>query len=533
MAGHRLVVLLLASLVAACGAAPEPGPPEPPAEVVVAENSGAVKAATWRAAAERAAKREARRQAAIRRARESTTVAGALRLARLTRRLTPAAYARLTREHALARAALGRLTGARAAELGSVLATVDQLAAQHLLSHDRLEPVFLVLRRNRELWTRASMPAPGERRTFGRDPAVFQYYPGRGIQLQPLASWGTVNWLAGSCLEGRCPAKRLRRAVDRLAGLAANRGPFLAWEHYFAWGGGTAPWISGMTQATAVSALARAGRALHEPRWHRVAHRALGAFQAPPPLGVDGGDHFLMYSFAPSLRIFNGELQAVSGVGEVARLARDRTARRLFRRTEPPMRRMVAAADTGAWSLYSAAGREATLSYHRLIAKFLGDMCERTERRTYCKAGRRFARYVREPTRIGVAPLRQLHARRATTVRFSISKVSTVKVRVFGRRGLAYSRDLQLPYGAHQVAWVPPARGRYRLRIEAQGPSGPVGIEDRKVAVRLPKPKPKPKKERREREHDAPRSATPGKDRREAPKDEVLTPGRERERVSS
>ena len=93
-----------------------------------------------------------------------------------------------------------------------------------------------------------------------------------------------------------------------------------------------------MTQATAVSALARAGRALHEPRWHRVAHRALGAFQAPPPLGVDGGDHFLMYSFAPSLRIFNGELQAVSGVGEVARYARDRTARRLFRRAEPPMR---------------------------------------------------------------------------------------------------------------------------------------------------------------------------------------------------
>ena len=125
-------------------------------------------------------------------------MAGALRLARLTRRLTPAAYARLTREHALARAALGRLTGPRASELGSVLATVDQLAAQRLLSHDRLEPVFLVLRRNRELWTRAPMPAPGERRTFGRDPAVFQYYPGRGIQLQPLASWGAVNWLAGS-----------------------------------------------------------------------------------------------------------------------------------------------------------------------------------------------------------------------------------------------------------------------------------------------------------------------------------------------
>jgi hypothetical protein len=515
MAGRRLVLVLLASLVVGCGADPGPEPPEPPADVVVAENSGTVKAATWRAVAARAAAREARRQAAIRRARRSTTVTGALRLARLTRRLTPAAYARLTRELGIARAALGRLTGVRAAELGSVLATVDQLAAQRLLSYDRLEPVFLVLRRNREVWTRAPMPAPGERRTFGRDPAVFQYYPGRGIQLQPLASWGTVNWLAGTCLEGRCPVRRLRRQVDRLAGLAAQRGPFLAWEHYFAWGGGTAPWISGMTQATAVSALARAGRALHEPRWHRIAHRALGAFESPPPLGVDGGDHFLMYSFAPSLRVFNGELQAVNGLGEVARLARDRLARRLFRRGEPTARAMVSAADTGAWSLYSWAGREATLSYHQLIAGFLGDMCERTTVRAYCAARARFSRYVREPTRIGIAPMKGLRARHATTVRFSISKMSAVKVRVFDRRGVAFSRDLQLAYGAHQIAWTPPARGRFRLRIRAQGPSGPVGVAGRRIAVRLPRPEPKKAKKPKRRE--------PG---------DVLTGRTERDKVS-
>ena len=377
-----------------------------------------------------------------------------------------------------------------------MLATVDQLAAQRLLSHDRLEPVFLVLRRNRELWTRAPMPAPGERRTFGRDPAVFQYYPGRGIQLQPLASWGTVNWLAGTCLEGRCPVRRLRRAVDRLAGLAARRGPFLAWEHYFAWGGGTAPWISGMTQATAMSALARAGRALHEPRWHRLAHRALGAFESPPPLGVDGGDHFLMYSFAPSLRVFNGELQAVNGLGEVAQLARDRLARQLFRRGERTARRMVAAADTGAWSLYSWAGREATLSYHQLIAGFLGDMCERTTLRVYCAARARFSRYVREPTRIGIAPLRG--AACPTRDHGAVLDLEDVGGQGAGVR--PPRRHLQPRPPAHlrphQIPWTPPARGRFRVRIQAQGPSGPVGIAARRVAVRLPRPKPKKAKKR-------------------------------------
>ena len=499
---------------------------------MVAENSGAVKAATWRAAAERAAAREARRQAAIRRARESTTVAGALRLARLTRRLTPAAYARLTREHALARAALNRLSGARASELGSVLATVDQLAAQRLLSHDRLEPVFLVLRRNRELWTRAPMPAPGERRTFGRDPAVFQYYPGRGIQLQPLASWGAVNWLAGSCLKGWCPVKRLRRAVERLAGLAANRGPFLAWEHYFAWGGGTAPWISGMTQATAVSALARAGRALHEPRWHRVAHRALGAFQAPPPLGVDGGDHFLMYSFAPSLRIFNGELQAVSGVGEVARYARDRTAQAAV-----PARRAADAADGGR-------------RRHRGVVALLGrgsrgdaelSPADRPVPREHVRADR--AAHVLRG-RPALRPLRARadpHRRRAAAAAARPPRDHRALLDLQGLVGqgprLRPPRARLQPRARAALRRAPGRLDAARARAATgcasrrRGPSGPVGIASRRVAVRLPKPK--PKKERRKGDRGGPRSATPGKDRKEAPKDEVLTPRTEREKVSS
>jgi hypothetical protein len=496
-------LLLLAGLLAGCGATSEPPLHAPPPEVRSVENQAALKAASWRAAADAEAERLRRLRVAIKRARNAETVTGALRFALLTGKLTPAAHARLTREYNAARAAVRRLDGTRAAELGSVLTTVNTLAAQHLLEPSRLRPAFLILRRNTRFWTHAAMPTAGQRVSSG--PAVFQYYPGRGMQLQPLASWGRLNWLARSCLEDRtaarrraaCPVRRLRRGVDGLLDLAAHRGDFLAWEHYFSWGGGTPPWISGMTQATAVSALARAARALDEPRWRKAAHRTLGAFEAQPPLGVDGGDHFLMYSFAPGLRIFNGELQAVSGVGELAALWPDRRANRLFRRAERGARAMVAAADTGAWSLYSFAGREATLSYHRLIEGFLGDMCAHTDRRTYCDAERRFARYEREPTRIGIEPLTRLRARHSTAVRFRISKVSSVKVRLYGNRGLAFSRDMTLPYGTHQVGWTPPARGRYRVRIEAQGPSGPAGVTARSFRVVLPKPKPKPKRKER------------------------------------
>jgi hypothetical protein len=504
MPRRRTVFLLLALGVGGCGTVAEPPPrPAPPPEVRLHENQGSLKAASWRAAAAAEAERARLLAIAIRKARRSTTVAGALRLAQLTGQISPATHARLTGDYAAARTAASHLAGARGAELRYVLGTVDTLAAEHLLETSRLRPVFLILRRNTQFWTHAPFPVAAQRTTFGDDPAVFQYYPGRGLQLQSLASWGKANWLAGECLRSRtrarrkaaCPVSELRHTIDGLLSLAAHRGDFLGFEYYFAWGGGTPPWISGMTQATAVSALARAARALDEPRWRRAAHRALGGFTTPSPVGVDGGDHFLMYSFSPGLRVFNGELQAVSGIGTLSALyPQDREAGRLFRRGERTARTMVAASDTGAWSLYSYAGRESTLGYHQLIETFLGDMCKQTVRRIYCAAHDRFARYEREPTRIGIAPLRKLRARHAAIVRFSLSKVSTVTVQVFGKHDLTLTSGLQLPHGEHALVWTPPARGRYRVRIAAQGPSGPLGISMRKVHVVLPKPKPKKKR---------------------------------------
>ena len=232
----------------------------------------------------------AARRAELRRLRNVGTPEAALGRALLSGRISRFDHRRLLADLEAARAATGRLSGARRAELASVLGTVDALAAQGRLGPSRLRPVLLVLRRNTETWTRAPFPAARERRTFGRDPAIFQYYPGHGMQLQQLASWGRANGLAHACLSarrggrhGRCDERRLRQVLDRLAGLGARRGGFLAFEYYFQYGGGAPPWISGMAQATAVQALARAARALHSPRYTRIARQGLGAFEAPPP----------------------------------------------------------------------------------------------------------------------------------------------------------------------------------------------------------------------------------------------------------
>ena len=58
-------------------------------------------------------------------------------------------------------------------------------------------------------------------------------------------------------------------------------------------------------------------------------------------------------------------------------------------------------------------------------------------------------------------------------MRFSLSKVSSVKVRVWGKRGISVSRDFaKLPRGTHAFAWKPEGRGRYRVRIALTDAAG-------------------------------------------------------------
>lgn len=437
--------------------------------------------------------RGAGRRAGARRLRRSRSVEGALRRAWLAGAISRRRHDELRGVWWRARRDARRLRGRRAVELRAVVAIVRRLARGRRLTASRLEPVFLTLRRNRLFWTSAPLPLPGARTTFGRDPVVFQYYAGRGLAIQPLASFGAANALAASCLRrtttARCRPARLRRLLRRMVDLGTRTRGFLAWEYLFPFGGGAPPWISAMTQATGAQALVRGARALGDQRLDRAAGQALGAFEAPPPRGIAVGRgrsrRYAMYSFAPRLRILNGELQALIGLSDVARIAASRRARRLYVRGERLARSSVGAYDTGAWSLYSWGGAESTLDYHRLLTGFLDGLCRRTGRAVYCAAGRRFRRYVDERPRLRLRPARRLRARRRTVIRFTLSKVSHVVVRVRDRRGrIELARGLRgLPRGRHGVVWLPRRAGRHRLRIVAIGPGGTRTVVVRTVRV--------------------------------------------------
>ena len=398
------------------------------------------------------------------------------------------------------RVALRHLRGARRAELAAVLANLERLAAGGRLTASRMPVAFMELRRNLEVWTSRPFPAPGERLTFGKHPAVFQYYAGRGIHHHPLASFGRANQLARACTavraEGpRCRPRALRRALDGLVALASRRGDFTAWEYLNAWGGGTPPWVSGMSQATAIQALARGSVALDEPRWAAVAEDALGAFEAAPPVGVSApaasGRHYLMYSFDPQLRILNGFLQSLIGLHDMAALTGSERARRLFEGGERAARASLTAYDTGAWSRYSRGGRESPLGYHELVGTFLDRLCFRKVADDYCTLGERFARYEQEPTRVLVAQIPRRREGHRVPIGFAISKLSTVTVSVKGRHGLAMRRRMSLPRGSFHVAWTPGRAGPFRVVVTAVAPNGQHSVVVRRFSVR-----PKPKRQR-------------------------------------
>ena len=198
----------------------------------------------------------------------------------------------------------------------------------------------------------------------------------------------------------------------------------------------------------------------------------------------------------------------------MARIAGSGRARRLFERGEPAARRAVRGFDTGAWSLYSAGGKESTLSYHRLVAGFLGGLCRRTAAPTYCDAGRRFERYVREPPRVHVRRLRKARVRKSATIRFTLSKISDVTLQLRDRRGrVVLSQGLPaLPRGRHDVAWVPARAGRHRLRIVAIGPAGTRAVVGRTLrAAKAAKPgkKAKAKAKAKAKEKTKARAARP------------------------
>jgi hypothetical protein len=432
------------------------------------------------------------RSAGVRRAQTKPTVRGELARLLAEGQIDQATHDTHRRTYNLARKAYKNLTGARKLALGGALENAELVAASGQLTPSRLAPLFLTIERNRQWWTTGPLLRNGQRVEFAGSELVWQHYSGQGIQLQILANFGKANgaWQAKD-------DEDLRALLDELVPLASDREGLLAWEYWFRFGGGSPPWASGMAQATGVQALARAADRLGEPAYRDAAIRALALFETPAPRGVrvegEVGPHYLLYSFAPGLRVLNGFLQAVIGLYDAAPLLGEPRAQALFESGDAQARRETVLSDTGAWSLYSigddpAAGRESSLHYHRVVTDFLERLCDRVVAGEYCEAARKFPAY--EEVAPIVRPLtRRVRAGKPANLRFVLSKISRVRLQVANGDRIVATRSATVGYGKRFLTWTPRTPGLYELRATAADLAGNDSIE-RTIELEVLPPRP-------------------------------------------
>jgi hypothetical protein len=379
--------------------------------------------------------------------------------------------------YADAKRAARNLRGTSQSNMRGVLANLTSLATRHLLGA-RGYPAFLIVQRNLEWFSDESRSAPayGTRTTFGDSEMIFQFYPGSGWQLQPLANFGQLNGL----LKLKRPAAgRLERLADDILLTGVKRRGSLAFEYYFPWDRGAPGWVSGMATATGMQALANLGKRDGDTRYLDAARAMLPIFQTPPPWGVrvqgPAGPSFLLYSQSPSLLVGNGIAQALVALNNYRVATGDPAAAALVDSATAEARRLLPLYDTGAWSLYgrspSGPGTESTLSYHQLFAGFLDQLCTKFGD-PFCSEAANFHRYETEPVAITAVKLRVQKKRKHLLATFTTSKRGSVQVTLErdGKVVRAYSGGMLR--GGHTITWPLPPGGAYELKVAATSLNG-------------------------------------------------------------
>ena len=396
---------------------------------------------------------------------------------------TPAADVAEARYRA-ATATLPKLTGRRRVELGAVLRNVRELAARGRLTASRVPLTFETLERNRQWWTTGRLLGYGERVGFPPSRLVWQSYPGQGIQLQWLATFGKANalWGAGIYDDG------FRALLDESLALASERAGGLAFESMFSFDGGKPPWVSGLSTGTALQALARGTQRLGDPRYEAAAQAALGIFRTRPPQGIllptAAGAHYLQYSFTSKLRILNGFAQSLNGLSDLSTLGADGEAGAMLQAGLAELAVELPKADTGAWSRYSVGGKESDLGYHTLLRDFLSGLCERTALPVACDTAVRFTADLTQPPVLAFATLPRARKGKTAAVAFTLTKVSSVTLTVRRAGAVVYGRTLRMGAGRRSFTLPPMLKaGPLALELRASDLAGNAAAP---VATTLP-----------------------------------------------
>jgi hypothetical protein len=247
-----------------------------------------------------------------------------------------------------------------------------------------------------------------------------------GRYFHPLGSFGKLNRAVSA--GDRRRAKRLARS---LIARGRRQGRFgLVW--FYNVPGGRSGWTSGLAQAVAAQALARAGR-------KEEARRAFLAIPDRLLIRLPQGPWIKLYGYS-NVVVLNAQLQAALSIGHYARLTNDTRARLLARQLRRTAKALLPRFDNGSWSRYSLGGRSATLEYHEYVTALLWKLSARQHGGRWRVYANRFSKYRRIPPvlRRGdrapeVLPVLDGY-RDYAPITFWLSKPSTVTFRIAGTR---------------------------------------------------------------------------------------------------
>ncbi|HET7130365.1 MAG TPA: D-glucuronyl C5-epimerase family protein [Gaiellaceae bacterium] len=286
----------------------------------------------------------------------------------------------------------------------------------------------------------------------GADGVVYRYFGGHSFRFHPLANFGVLNARAtAGDVEG---TQELADAL--IARGVYQQGGGIAWEYDFPFGGGRAPWLSGMAQAVAAQAFARAAQAVPE-RATDYLREATAAFRIVPRrllTSVSAGPWIRLYSFS-KLPVLNAQLQAVVSLQSYAAATGDTQAATLATRMQNLTAATLSRFDTGYWSYYALPNEPSPPDYHRYVVQLLNRLKSADPR--FAAAATRFAGYEKQP------PAFQLANAGVGQVRFWLSKPATV----VADTAAGPSKRLALLDGWHTLTWKPKRTGVYSVHLTA------------------------------------------------------------------
>jgi hypothetical protein len=339
-----------------------------------------------------------------------------------------------------------------------VLVALAQAAAlAGHLTQPRAVTVFGQLRANDDYFARHGAPRNHTDIT-GADGIVYRYFTGMCFEFHPLANFSALN--AHITAKDAAATQQLADALTA-RGISLGKGG-VGWEYYFHFGGGRPPWLSGMAQAVAAQAFARAAALVpnESATLLREARAAYGAIPGRLTTELTAGPWIRLYSFR-TLAILNAQLQSVISLESYAQATGDAAAATLASQMKQAAVETLPRFDTGYWSDYSLAGVPAPLSYHQFVVQLLRKLAP--EDPMFGAEADRFAEYVKQPPafKLGNAPVGAL--------RFWLSKPASVTI------ATAAGSETRLGLGAgwHTLRWRQPKRaGAYGITVTAIGPAG-------------------------------------------------------------